>query len=198
LQRFGLSATLFPALEPTGAKGKVVVGKLLMQALRNTDERVATDLPVTPSFLFAALLWQTVKLVAEKLVEAGESMHDAYLLASDPVFEAQARRTSIPRRFSAVARTIWVMQARFTRTQGKRHKRILDDRSFRAAYDFLLLRAQEDPELEPLVTFWTEAQVGYEFPERGSSRPRQKPGPSRRRGGSASRGGRGKRRSRRG
>lgn len=187
LQRFGLSAPLFPALEPSGQGGKVVADPLLMQALRNTDDRVARELPVTPAFLFAALLWQPVEKAAIALTERGESMHDAILIASDPVFDRQTVRTAIPRRFSAVTRQIWVMQARLTRTRGKRAKRILADRSFRAAYDFLLLRAEQDQSLAPLAEFWTDAQIGYDFPDRTRSKgPKRKT--TRRRGGHKRRG----------
>ena len=134
---------------------------------------------------FAARSWAK----ARALMDKGESMHDALLLASDPAFEKQARRTAIPRRFSAVARQIWVMQARFHRTRGKRAKKILSDRAFRAAYDFLLLRAALDPELEPLAEFWTEAQEGHDF--NNGSRPQKKRGKGgRRRGGRGKRGGR--------
>lgn len=195
LQRFGLSATLFPALEPSGNAGKVVADPLLMLALRNTDERVSKDLPVTPAFLFAALLWQPVWKAAQKRIEEGDSMHDALLHASDPVFNMQAKRTAIPRRFSAVARQIWVMQARFERTRGKRPKRMLADRSFRAAFDFLLLRAELDVELKPLAEFWTEAQEGYDFPDHSRGKGRGKP-IGRQRGRRGRRGGRGKGRGR--
>ncbi len=184
LQRFGLSAALLPALQPSGESGKVVADPLLMQALKNTDDRVARDLPVTPAFLFAALLWRPEWERASHLMEKGESMHDALMLASDPVFARQSVRTSIPRRFSAVARQIWVMQARFNNTRGKRAKRILGDRTFRAAYDFLLLRASQDESLQPLAEFWTEAQEGHDFHNnRGPSDAGDKRRPRRRRRG---------------
>lgn len=195
LQRFGLSATLFPALESTGDSGKVVADPLLMHALRNTDERVGRELPVTPSFLVAALLWAPVWRLAQQHLENGISMHDALLLASDPVFAAQIVRTAIPRRFSAVSRQIWVMQARLQKTRGKRALKILGDRSFRAAYDFLLLRAAQDPELKPLAEFWTEAQVGYEFPNRKPRAERESTGSGRGRSKKGRRGRRSKRRS---
>lgn len=166
LQRFGLSATLFPALIPSGRSGKVVVGSLLPRALKNTDERVRQELPVTPAFLFAALLWEPVWAKARTLMEQGETMHDALFLAGDSVIATQVERTSIPRRFSAVTRQIWLMQSRFPRTRGKRAQRILHDKSFRAAYDFLLLRAQDDEELKPLAEFWTKAQEGMDFTNR--------------------------------
>ena len=34
--------------------------RFVMLALRNTDERIRADKPVSPAFLFAALLWHEV------------------------------------------------------------------------------------------------------------------------------------------
>jgi poly(A) polymerase len=163
LQRFGLSTTLFPGLHKGSGRGKVQIGTILRKALENTDERIRTSKPVTPAFLFAALLWQPVAEQSAALVEQGESEYNAMMRAAEDAIAAQAQSTAIPRRFSAVTRQIWVMQARFTRTRGKRWKRLLHEQRFRAGYDFLLLRAIEDPSLEPLCEFWTKAQEGIDF-----------------------------------
>lgn len=160
LQRFGLSAALFPVLPRSGQPGTVAVGQLLRAALENTDQRVAGGKPVTPSFLLAALFWQPVRKGADQRIAAGQSEYDALMNASEDVFHAQSQRTAIPRRFSSVSREIWAMQSRLARTKGKRWARILQEPRFRAAYDFLLLRAIEDPQLESLSRFWTEAQKG--------------------------------------
>ena len=72
--------------------------------------------------------------------EAGETEYLAILNASDEVIAEQCRRTAVPRRFSAVTRQIWLLQARLRKTRGKRWKRLLYEQRFRAAYDFLLLR----------------------------------------------------------
>lgn len=158
LQRFGLSQALFPALPKGSGKGKVKIGVVLRKTLENTDHRVKNGLPVTPAFLFASLLWQPVIERAEELMAEGEAEYMAILTASEEVIAQQSVRTSIPRRFSAVTRQIWLMQARFAKTRGKRWKRLLHEQRFRAGYDFLLLRAEEDPSLLPLCEFWTEAQ----------------------------------------
>lgn len=180
LQRFGLSASLFPGLRRGAGRGKVQVSTLLRHALENTDERVRAAKPVTPAFLFAALLWAPVEARAREYVEGGDSDYAAMMRAAEEALAVQARRTSIPRRFSAVTRQIWMMQARFTKTRGKRWKRLLYEERFRASYDFLLLRARDDASLEPLCAFWTEAQVGVELPaaekkpEAGRGRPRRR------------------------
>ena len=177
LQRFGLSSTLFPTVKKGNGPGKIYMGILLSKALENTDDRVRESKPITPAFLFAALLWQPVRDKVQLLVEKGESEHDAYMLASEDVISAQVKSTAIPRRFSAVTRQIWTMQPRFSKTGGKRWRRLLEQQRFRAAYDFLLLRAEEDPSLLELCEFWTKAQVGIDFSRNartGRDRPRRR------------------------
>jgi len=181
LQRFGLSTTLFPGLPKGASRGKVQLGTILLKTLENTDERIRISKPVTPAFLFAALLWQPVKERTKELTESGESEYNAMMVASEEVIATQAQSTSIPRRFSAVTRQIWMMQLRLGKTRGKRWKRLLHEQKFRAAYDFLLLRAIEDPSLEPLCEFWTKAQEGIDFtqirtndPESETRRPRRR------------------------
>jgi len=167
LQRFGLSTTLFPGLPPGAGPGKIQLGGLLRQTLQNTDERVQNSKPVTPAFLFAALLWEPVEARSKALVAQGESDYMAAMRAAEEAIAAQLPRTAIPRRFSAVTRQIWMLQVRLTKTRGKRWKRLLYEERFRAGYDFLLLRSREDPELEALAEFWTKAQENVELPSAG-------------------------------
>ena len=177
LQRFGLSTILFPTLKKGNAPGKVQMGQLLTKALQNTDERVRESKPVTPAFLFAAILWQPVRERSQELAGQGETEFNAMMQASEEVIYAQVGSTAIPRRFSAVTRQIWTTQPRFAKTRGKRWRRILHEPRFRASYDFLLLRAYEDPSLKELCEFWTKAQEGMDFtpPARSrSERPRRR------------------------
>jgi len=150
---------------------------LLTKALQNTDERVRESKPVTPAFLFAAILWQPVRERSAELAGQGETEFNAMMQASEEVIYAQVGSTAIPRRFSAVTRQIWTTQPRFAKIRGKRWRRILHEPRFRAAYDFLLLRAFEDPSLNELCEFWTKAQEGMDFtpPARSrSERPRRR------------------------
>ena len=183
LQRFRLTRALFPVLKEKGGAGKAMIGPLVEASMKNTDVRVAVDKPVTPAFLMAALLWQPVKERADVLHARG--MHESAALgqAADEVLEKQVKRTAIPRRFSVVTRQIWTMQPRFNNTHGRRAKSLLRERRFRAAYDFLLLRAVEDESLTELCVHWTEAQVGVELntgqhdrrPDASRRRPRRRP-----------------------
>ena len=184
LQRFGLTLSLFPVLKAKGGGGKAECGELLQQAMLNTDERIEQLRSVTPAFLFAALLWQPVRDRSAKLMEQGLTEFQALFQAGDEVLSEQVRRTAIPRRFSAVTRQIWEMQARFRRTRGKRAMSVMRQPRFRAGYDFLLLRAAEDESLVELGEFWTQAQKDY-VPSASTTPPRKKRRRRRRRKNSA-------------
>ena len=171
LQRFQLTRALFPVLEGDGQSGKARASKLLIKALENTDERIATEKSVTPAFLLAAILWQPVRARADTLQVTGLNEYAALSEAADEVMSKQVQRTSVPRRFSVVTRQIWTLQPRFRNTRGRRAKSLLQERRFRAAYDFLLLRAEEDESLQELCDHWTEAQKGVKLNtgQRGSN-----------------------------
>ncbi|HEX6004985.1 MAG TPA: polynucleotide adenylyltransferase PcnB, partial [Burkholderiales bacterium] len=135
LRKEGLHHGLLPLLDvileqPLGER-------FVMLALQTTDERIRAAKPVSPSFLFAALLWHEV-LAAWKNVEAGGvNTMPALYQAMDQVVHAQSEQLAIPRRFSADMKEIWALQPRFLQRAGQRPYRLLQHVRFRAAYDFL-------------------------------------------------------------
>ena len=163
LQRFRLSQVLFPVLKGGGQSGKIKTGELMQMALKNTDQRIAEEKPVTPAFLFAALFWQPVRSRADVLQAGGMRESMALGQAADEIMSQQVKRTAVPRRFSVITRQIWTMQPRFNQTRGRRAKNLMQERRFRAAYDFLLLRAYEDESLKELCDHWTNAQEGVKL-----------------------------------
>jgi poly(A) polymerase len=160
LERHGL----LPALFPETAKALVTnrsgaLRATLIQALRNTDERVAADRPVTPAFLFAALLWPAYCRELAVLQKAGVDPLVAQQRAADRVTLHQAERIALPRRFSLPMQEIWLLQPRFSQRLRKRVFRLLAHPRFRAAFDFLELRLSGNPEIADDVAFWREAQL---------------------------------------
>jgi poly(A) polymerase len=131
---------------------------LLERTLASTDERVRAEKPVTPAFLFAALLWEPVRAEAEELIARGTEAATAWASAADRIMSEQAQRVAIPRRFAGSIEEIWVLQPRFEQRIKKRVFRLLAHPRFRAAYDFLLLRSSESPALAELAEWWTAAQ----------------------------------------
>lgn len=130
----------------------------IMQALKNTDERINDGNSVAPGFLLAALLWEPMRVLADEHIAHGLSEMEAVQLAGDTVISRQILSTAMPRRITHMARDIWYLQVRLKRIK-KRSIRVLMHPKFRAAYDFLLLRAQAGESLQEFVEYWTNEQL---------------------------------------
>ncbi len=182
LRHYSLLSYLFPLTEAALTREECGFPiTFVAKALENTDARVNDGKPVTPAFLFAVLLWEPVRERLRVLLGQGLNEFEALQLASHEVVAQQTRYTSLPKRFSAPMREIWLMQPRFRQRQGKRPLRLLAHPRFRAAYDFLCLRAAAGEELQDACRWWTDlqaadAQVQSEMTgiARKQSRPRRR------------------------
>ncbi|GAA4340023.1 polynucleotide adenylyltransferase PcnB [Pigmentiphaga soli] len=125
-------------------------------ALERTDQRVQAGKSVSPSFLFAALLWQLVYRRWQQYQADGELPMPALGLAVDSVLDAQTEKLAIQRRFVSDMREIWFMQPRFDRRAGKAAWRMIEQPRFRAACDFLQLRAAAGEVDAALAQWWMD------------------------------------------
>ncbi|MBU4613053.1 polynucleotide adenylyltransferase PcnB, partial [Achromobacter sp. GG226] len=125
-------------------------------ALERTDARVRAGKSISPSFLFAALLWQQVHLRWQHIQAGGEHSIPALSLAVDSVLGEQTEKLAIQRRFVADMRDIWFMQPRFERRVGKLAWRMIEQPRFRAACDFLQLRAAAGEVDSVLAQWWMD------------------------------------------
>ena len=165
LRRMNLHQGLLPLLDvileqPMGEK-------FVMLALRNTDERIGQDKPVSPAFLFAALLWHEVLAAWNVRVQRGDRPVGAMFEAMDEILAKQHERLAIPHRQHAVMKEIWLLQQRFEQRAGLRPLKLLEQPRFRAAYDFLLLRCASG-EVDQEVGLWWD-----EFQDAGDERRRE-------------------------
>ncbi len=159
LWEYGLFDELFPATSRE-LQRDTEFGRFVQSALRNTDRRVADGKSVTPMFLLSVFLWLPVKkLAAIRRAEEKMSESQSLALASYEIAAQQQRRISIPKRFTVPMREMLALQPRFEVTRGKRAMKLLEHRRFRAAYDFLMLRAEIGQASEELAKFWTDVQT---------------------------------------
>jgi poly(A) polymerase len=126
------------------------------QALERTDARVRSGKAISPSFLFAVLLWRLVDARWKQLRAQGEHTMPALVQAADSVLDEQTEKLAIQRRFSSDMREIWFMQPRFERRQGKTAYRMIEQPRFRAACDFLQLRAASGEFDSVLAQWWMD------------------------------------------
>ena len=154
----GLFAALFPQASTIDKQHTSNMDSLISIALESTDRRIHDSKPVNPAFLFAVFLWFPLLSKQQKLLAQGCEPLPALEQAMSSIVSEQVKTISIPKRFTMVIREIWLLQYRFTKRQGKRPFQLMSHPRFRAAYDFLAIRAlAEDADME-LANWWTEFQ----------------------------------------
>jgi len=158
LEQCGLLKFLFPATARALRRGDDALRSLVEKGLANTDARIAEGRSVTPAFLFAVLLWGEVRDLAHQAIARGQEGNEAWARAAAQVVGEQCQRVAIPRRFTFTMEEIWSLQPRFEQVQRKRVFRLMAHPRFRAAFDFLLLRADESPAMRELGQWWAHAQ----------------------------------------
>jgi poly(A) polymerase len=160
LRAEGLHHGILPLLDSIFERDE----KFVTLALERTDERVRADKSISPSFLFATLLWLQVRTRWQARLQAGEHAFPALHTAIDTVLDEQAEKLAIQRRYQSDMREIWVMQPRLEK-RGKTAFHLLEHLRFRAGYDFLLLRC-EAGELPAEVGEWWTRFIDASTPER--------------------------------
>ncbi len=135
----GLVHYIFPSFPQLYAQADSA--RFLELAFERTDHRVRTGQSISPSFLFAALLWPFVRTQWHKEQSAGTPPIPAMANACAQVLDTHAAEMAIQRRFQSDMREIWFMQARFHRVNNRAIWRMIEQPRFRAAVDFLQLRA---------------------------------------------------------
>jgi len=156
LRHYHLFENLFPETERCLAyevDGFPLV--FLAKALENTDIRIVEGKTVMPYFLMAAFLWEPVRKRIEKNVEKGLSEAVASQEAAKDVIQQQIKQIAFPRRVGMSIKEVWQMQLRFKSRRGDRPFKLLSHPRFRAAFDFMVLRATTG-EAEPEIADWWE------------------------------------------
>ncbi|HZV54487.1 MAG TPA: polynucleotide adenylyltransferase PcnB [Rhodocyclaceae bacterium] len=157
--------------------------KFVMLSLANTDERVRADKSVSPGFLFATLLWHEVLADWEKRKKAGELPMPAMYAAMDEILDQQGEKLAITKRIAGDIKDIWGLQPRFEKRAGRGPARLVEQPRFRAAWDFLVLRAESGEAPKELAEWWREFQhASHEqreemlVPDTGNKRKRRSRG----------------------
>ncbi len=165
LRDFGLFQQLFPQVSRLLTDGKnSPFERFLEKALYNSDKRVAADLPVTPTFFYATLLWGIVAFRQKELSnETNLPFNDTFQMAITEAIEHQIKTVAIPRRITTDVREIWLLQERLPRYSGKRAEKLFAQPKFRAAFDFIELRAMIEPRLKDIVAWWQDYQQTHDF-----------------------------------
>ncbi len=162
LRRQALPRGVFPVLDVLldPAQRDEARERFVNLALADTDRRVAEGLAVAPSFLLACLLWHEVVARWQTRQAAGENPFPALQQAVDAVFDERIGDISGRGKLAADMREIWLMQPRFERRSGNTPRALVEQPRYRAAYDFLRLRADAGEVNAELAEWWEDFALG--------------------------------------
>ena len=153
LKVLGMARGIYPLLD-------VVVERadqpFVKAALQDTDRRVGEGKPVVASFLLACVLWADVRDGWATRVGERQHGHPALQDAIDDVFNARIGDVSGRGKLAGDMREIWMMQPRFEKRVGSTAFGLVDQMRFRAAFDFMRLRAETGEVDLVLADWWQE------------------------------------------
>ncbi|WP_126323101.1 polynucleotide adenylyltransferase PcnB [Candidatus Rickettsiella viridis] len=154
LRHYQLFNELFP--QTFACLDKPATEKLLEIACKNTDQRLQEGKTVSPAFLFAIFLWPAVQAKVQHYNKKQTPLFILYQHAISHVLAEQQKQITIPRRYSTTIREIWDLQQRLIQRRPYMINRLTAHPRFRAAYDFLLLRAQIQEIPSEIASWWTD------------------------------------------
>jgi poly(A) polymerase len=153
LRTLGLARGIYPLLDLVVERGDEPFVK---SALQDTDRRVGEGKPVAPSFLLACVLWTDVRDGWAERLARKQHPFPALQDAIDDVFNARIGDVSGRGKLGADMREIWMMQPRFEKRTGNTPFSLVEQPRFRAAFDFMRLRADTGEVDVVLADWWQE------------------------------------------
>ncbi len=129
---------------------------LLRQSLHNSDLRAKEGLSSSPYFVYGSLLWEPFITRFNALTAQGVKYRMASEQAIEEVFKIQHQITVIPRYVREFIEALWVLQFKLEAKVIHHPEKLMAHPRFKAAYDFLLLRAeaQESEAVIARADYW--------------------------------------------
>ena len=152
LKQLGLARGIYPLLDVVVERSEQ---PFVAAALMDTDRRLGEGKSVAPSFLLACVLWADVRDGWSHRLQHQHG-HPALQDAIEDVFSARIGDVSGRGRLAGDMREIWLMQPRFEKRVGSTPFGMVDHPRFRAAFDFMRLRADAGEIDELLADWWQE------------------------------------------
>ncbi|MCL5261643.1 MAG: polynucleotide adenylyltransferase PcnB [Gammaproteobacteria bacterium] len=156
LRQYGIFAVLFPKTEGLLAGVNADLTKaFLWHGFNDTDQRLASDKPVNLAFLFAVLLWYPLQEEIALFQEEDLHPYEVMMHAMREVLRREAEHILLPQYLRLTIKEIWVLQYRLEQMRKNKTAHVLSHPKFRAAYDFLLLRAKAGEKVQEVVDWWS-------------------------------------------
>ena len=153
LRALGMATGIYPLLDLVVQRADQ---PFVHAALKDTDRRVGEGKPVAPSFLLACVVWADVRDAWARRMAEHQHSHPALQEAVEDAFNTRIGDVSGRGKLAGDMREIWLMQPRFEKRTGSAAFGLVEQARFRAAFDFLRLRADAGEVDELLADWWQE------------------------------------------
>lgn len=160
LEQYAMIEYLFPTLPK--ALSQPQYNGLIACALRQTDQRFHQGKSLNPAFLLSVFLWSAFQDKLRDLRKEGVKPYAAKQMAAAAVLKAQVKKLTMPRRHTQVIKEIWMFQYLLEQRRSRQVNFVFAQKRFRAAYDFLCMRAEIDASLAKQAEWWTAYQEADE------------------------------------
>ncbi|MBV52492.1 MAG: poly(A) polymerase [Coxiellaceae bacterium] len=133
---------------------------LFNRALKATDERFAAGQSINPGFLMAVFFWPVVCWHEAQLCHQKLKPAVRFMRAIDLALDETTHLIRLPSRMLHMMRSMWRMQKHLQDPKVRRVDNLYAQRYFRAAYDFLELRAESGEIRFKWPHWWRSYQAG--------------------------------------
>ena len=143
LKKYNCFSILFPHVEQA-INSKAFdwnAAMFVQKGLQSTDARIKNSLGINPGFMLAVFLWPVFVTKTMQLNDKeAKSRFVLRKVVSDLLVE-QRKVLMLPKRFTYMIQEVWFLQYHLQMCRATRVTRVASQRHFRAAVDFLELRA---------------------------------------------------------
>lgn len=157
-RKLGIRSAIHPVLDALQNAAHDTQANMITTTLKNTDERLREDKSVSVGFVLAAIMWGQLEAFWQQHLSQNKSPANALGDAINEMRDTMEKGWGIPQKFSTTMREIWQLQPQFEHRRGARPYRLLGHPRFRAAYDFLVLRAKLKQVDSELAQWWADFQ----------------------------------------
>lgn len=129
---------------------------MIKSALTASDLRIKENKPLNIGFILGVFLWSQHRY--HLLKEQGENkrLNHALYDSITTTLKEQRELLNVSKRMSSMMKSMWLLQYNLERRRPKRIRSLLKQRYYRAAFDLLVLRAEQDQELKECAQWWQE------------------------------------------
>jgi poly(A) polymerase len=150
LNNFGFVELLFP--ETYKYIDNEAHLNFISSALQETDYRVAHAKTLNPAFIFAVLLWPSLKFELDS--QKAHHSYEKMLEVMRDVINRQKDIVAISKYQVASICDIWMLQFQMAKPNARNAEKIFSHSKYRAAYDFMCIRYEEYSIQDKTLTWW--------------------------------------------